>query len=149
MMSNQTSLSSSGRLLSWICRGVVASLLLLTAVLKLTAAPESILVFRELGTEPWGRFLVGGLELVAAGLILVPATSLIGAVTALVVMAAALLSHVFVLGIRTPVVNAEGVIDPESSGDTMLFLLAIIVAICAAIEVFLHRSRIPGITGPT
>jgi hypothetical protein len=40
----------------WIPRIVAALILLQTLYFKFTGASESVWIFSQLGTEPWGRF---------------------------------------------------------------------------------------------
>ena len=88
-------------------------------------------IFSTLGVEPWGRILSGIVELVAAILLLVPATTTVGAVLALAVMAGAIGSHLTVLGI-------------EIMGDGgLLFELALAVFVASAVILVLRRSEIP------
>src|SRR5882757_9010984 len=85
--------------LFWMARLVVAIILLQTLFFKFTGAQESIELFTKLGAEPWGRIGTGVLELIASALILIPATVWAGSVLAAGLMAGALMSHIFVIGI--------------------------------------------------
>jgi putative oxidoreductase len=105
----------------WILKIAVAGILLQTLFFKFTGAPESIFIFSTLQVEPWGRWLSGVMELVASILILVPQTQILGALLAAGVMAGAIVSHLFILGI-------------EVQGDGgLLFGLACVVLICSSI----------------
>jgi uncharacterized membrane protein YphA (DoxX/SURF4 family) len=118
------------KLLSWILRLVAAAILLQTLFFKFTAAPESVYIFTTLGMEPWGRIGSGIAELIAAVLLLVPATRVYGALLALAVMAGAIGSHLTRLGI-------------EVQGDGgLLFALALTVSICAASVLLIHRREL-------
>uniref|UniRef100_UPI00403F60F9 DoxX family protein n=1 Tax=Bernardetia sp. ABR2-2B TaxID=3127472 RepID=UPI00403F60F9 len=94
---------------------------------KFGAAPESVHIFTRLGIEPYGRIGTGIIELILTILLLVPKTSLYGAIGTLGVMAGAIFSHLLVLGIN---VNDGG----------NLFGLAIIVTISALTIVFQEKS---------
>jgi hypothetical protein len=114
-----------------LLRLTAAAILLQTLFFKFTAAEESVYIFTTLGAEPWGRIGSGVVELVAAVLLLVPATAPIGGLLALGVMGGAISSHLTVLGI-------------EVMGDGgLLFALAILVALCAAGVVWIYRGRLP------
>lgn len=115
----------------WICRITAAVILLQTLFFKFTAAPESVYIFTKVGLEPWGRIGSGIAELIAAILILIPATTWLGAGLALAVMAGAIFSHLTVLGIV--VMNDGG----------LLFCLALAVAACSVVLLFLQRRRVP------
>lgn len=117
--------------LSWVLRTTAAIILLQTLFFKFTAAPESVYIFTKVGAEPWGRIGSGVVELIAAILILTPRFTWLGSLLAMGVMAGAMLSHLTVLGI-------------EVQGDKgLLFALALIVLVCAAANLLLHRSEIP------
>jgi uncharacterized membrane protein YphA (DoxX/SURF4 family) len=124
--------------LSWILRIAVAVILLQTLFFKFTGAAESRFIFETLGLEPWGRIGSGTVELIAAVLLLIPATRVLGALLALVVIAGAIISHLTKLGI---VVQGDG---------GLLFGLAIAVFLCSAALIVLHRDELPfvGSQGP-
>src|SRR6516225_12281570 len=100
-MGNEIPMSTkrSTTIIAWICRGAAAVILLQTLFFKFTAAPESVYIFTKVGLEPWGRIASGVAELIAAILILIPATTWLGAGLALAVMAGAIFSHLTLLGI--------------------------------------------------
>src|SRR6266550_3025836 len=116
---------------SWVLRITAAIILLQTLFFKFTAAPESVYIFTKVGAEPWGRIGSGVIELIAAILILTPRFTWLGSLLAMGVMAGAVPSHLTVLGI-------------EVQGDKgLLFALALIVFVCCAVNLLLHRSEIP------
>jgi putative oxidoreductase len=119
------------RILSWAFRVTAAVILLQTLFFKFTGAEESIYIFSTLGVEPWGRYGSGIVELVTAVLLLVPSTSVYGAILAVGVACGAAMSHLTVLGI-------------EVQGDGgLLFGLALTVLACAIGVVAIHRREIP------
>ena len=132
-MGNEIPMSTkrSTTIIAWICRGAAAVILLQTLFFKFTAAPESVYIFTKVGLEPWGRIGSGVAELIAAILILIPRTTWIGAGLALGVMIGAIFSHLTVLGL---VVMDDG---------GLLFGLALAVAICSVVLLFLQRRRLP------
>ena len=107
--------------LLWALRVIPAVILLQTLFFKFTGAPESVWIFTQLGVEPWGRYLSGAMELLAAVLILWPRTTPFGAVLACGLMVGAILSHFTKLGI---VVQNDG---------GLLFGLAIVTLACSAV----------------
>jgi hypothetical protein len=117
--------------LSWILQLAAAGILLQTLFFKFTGAEESVYIFSALGVEPWGRIGSGIVELIAAVLLLVPATASLGAVIALGVMAGAILSHLMVLGIA---IKGDG---------GLLFGLALIVFASSAIVLTIRRAQLP------
>lgn len=117
--------------ISWVLRIIASIILIQTLFFKFTGAEESVYIFSTLGIEPFGRIGSGIAELVAAILILIPRTTLIGAIIGAGVMIGAIFSHIFVLGIE--VKNDGGI----------LFILALITFICCAILIFQNRQKIP------
>jgi hypothetical protein len=116
---------------SWILQLIVAGILLQTLFFKFTGAAESVYIFSTLGAEPWGRIGSGVVELIAAMLLLVPATTTLGAALALAVITGAILSHLTVLGIE---VRGDG---------GLLFGLALTVFAASAAILLLRRHEIP------
>jgi putative oxidoreductase len=115
--------------ISWICRVIAAVIMLQTLFFKFSGAEESIYIFTTVGMEPWGRFLVGAMELVAAILILIPATSWLGALLALGLMTGAIGMHLTILGIS---VKDDG---------GYLFFLAVVVAASSALVLYVERKK--------
>jgi uncharacterized membrane protein YphA (DoxX/SURF4 family) len=115
---------------SWLLRLLAAGLMLQTLYFKFTAQPESVYIFSQMGIEPWGRIATGIAELVAAVLLLLPATVTIGAALATGIMLGAVASHVFVLGIA--IQNDHG----------QLFAYALIVLTASLLVLVLHRQQL-------
>lgn len=128
---NMNHLSRSAAIATWVAQVAAAAILLQTLFFKFTGAEESRFIFSTLGVEPWGRIVSGVLELVAALLLLFPGTAALGAVLAGGIMAGAVLSHLFVLGIE---VRGDG---------GLLFTLALIVLLCSATVTVLRRGQLP------
>ena len=119
------------RIIDWLFRIAIAVILLQTLYFKFTGHPESVALFSKLGVEPWGRIGTGVIELIAGILILIPATALIGAALSLGLMAGAIASHLFVIGI-------------ESDNDGgQLFMLAIIVLVLSLVVLAIRRKEVP------
>src|SRR6266496_3010200 len=93
-------LSKALNILDWLLRVAVAVILLQTLFFKFTGAAESVYIFSTLGAEPWGRIGSGVVELIAAILLLVPATAAVGAALALAVISGAIVSDLTILGIE-------------------------------------------------
>lgn len=122
---------NASSIVSWVLQLVVAGILLQTLFFKFTGAAESIYIFSTLGAEPWGRIGSGVVELIASILLLVPATTTIGAALALAVITGAILSHLAILGI-------------EVQGDGgLLFVLAVVVFLASGLILLLRRGDIP------
>lgn len=115
----------------WVCRLVAAILMLQSLFFKFSAAPESVYIFSTLGMEPVGRIGSGVGELIASILLLIPATSWLGALMGLGVISGAIFFHLTKLGI-------------EIQGDGgQLFIYAVLVFISCAIVAWISRHQIP------
>ena len=119
--------------MSWALRLIVAVILVQTLFFKFTAAKESVYIFSTLGMEPWGRVGSGVFELVASILLLIPSTITLGAAMAIAATGSAILFHLFRLGIALTAVGDHG----------ELFALAIVVTLCSAGILLLHRQELP------
>ena len=115
---------------TWALRILAALILLQTLYFKFTAKPESVELFTILGMEPWGRIGTGVAELIAAILILIPRTTLLGALMGLGLMAGAIFFHLTKLGVNF-------------SGDAVLFIYAVIVFVCCLTLIIIYRKNIP------
>jgi hypothetical protein len=115
----------------WAIKLLAVIILLQTLYFKFTAAEESVYIFSTLGAEPYGRIGSGIIELIASILILIPRTTLLGALLGLGTMFGAITSHLFILGIEV-----------KNDGGT-LFALAIITSLCCAVLVFQNKNKIP------
>jgi hypothetical protein len=119
------------KLFIWIIKLTAAVILLQTLFFKFSGANESIYIFETLGIEPYGRIGSGVVELIASILILIPRTTLLGALLGMGTMLGAIFSHLFVLGIEV-----------QNDGGT-LFTLAVITLTCCLFLVFTQRNKIP------
>ena len=125
-----TQLPKTQMAISWLLQLFVAVVLLQTLFFKFTGAEESVYIFSTLGAEPWGRIGSGVLELIAALLLLIPATAPFGALLTLGTMTGAIVSHLFFLGI-------------EVKGDGgLLFGLALTAFAASAIVLFIRRFQV-------
>lgn len=115
-------------------RLIAAGILLQTLYFKFTAQPESIYIFSKVGIEPWGRIGTGIAELIASVLLLIPSTIVFGAILAAGIMAGAILSHVFILGISV-----------EDDGG-LLFAYAVITFTASLILLLMYKSRLSRLT---
>jgi putative oxidoreductase len=116
--------------ISVLLRLVAAIIMLQTLYFKFTAQPESVYIFSRVGIEPWGRIGTGVAELIAAVLLLVPATVVIGALMAAGMMLGALATHLFILGIQ---VQDDG---------GQLFSYAVMVLLASIGLLFLHFQQL-------
>lgn len=115
---------------TWALRITAALILLQTLYFKFTAHPQSVQLFSTLGMEPWGRIGTGIAELIASILILVPRTTLLGALMGMGLMAGAIFFHLTKLGINF-------------GGDAVLFIYAVITFACCLVLIVINRRDIP------
>jgi len=99
---------------------------------KFTGARESVYIFSTLGIEPWGRIGSGIAELIASVLLLMPRTVAFGALLSLGVITGAIAGHLTKLGIALPAVGDQG----------ELFALALVVFLCSAAVLVMHRGQL-------
>lgn len=114
-----------------ILRYLAAIILVQTLYFKFTAHPESVYIFSQVGMEPWGRYLVGVLELVAAVLLVVAKVYWIGGLLAMGLMAGAIFMHLTSLGIEVQDDNGY------------LFFLAVTVFLASLLTVLDKKNEIP------
>ena len=127
-------MSSTLITISWVCRIVVAVILLQTLFFKFTGAEESKYIFTTLlgaELEAFGRIGSGIVELVAAILLVLPRTAWLGAFLSIGTISGAILSHLTMLGI---VVKDDG---------GLLFALAVTVFVLSSIALVIHRRELP------
>ncbi len=127
-------MSMTMKIISWICRVIIAVIFVQTLFFKFTGAEETKYIFTTLmgaEYEAVGRIGSGIAELIAAILILTPKTIPIGALLSLGVISGAIFSHLTQLGI---VVKDDG---------GTLFILALVVFFLSAVVLYLHRRELP------
>ena len=123
---------TKNKIFPWLLRIIAAVIMLQTLYFKFTAAEESVYIFSTLGIEPWGRIGTGIAELIASVLLLIPATTVVGALLAMGIMGGAIVSHLAVLGIE---VRGDG-------GQLCAYALTVFIA--TGILAWLNRDNIFG-----
>ena len=114
----------------WVLKLTVAIILLQTLYFKFTAHPDSVHIFSALGVEPFGRIGLGIIELITAGLILYPRTSMLGMVLSLGIIVGAIGSHLLVLGLE---------VEGDGGG---LFSLALVVLVADLLYFAMQRLEL-------
>ncbi|HTI93832.1 MAG TPA: DoxX family protein [Puia sp.] len=117
-------------ILLWVLRILAAVIMLQTLFYKFSGAEESVYIFSKPGIEPWGRIGTGIGELIASVLIVIPATTVFGAVLGLGLMSGALFFHLTQLGI----------VVKDDSGQ--LFIYALLVFVSCLILAWVGRSQL-------
>lgn len=100
----------------------------MAAFAKLTSASDAVALFTLLGVEPWGRFLLGSVELLTVLLLLWPKSAVIGGLIGTALMIGAIGTHLFRIGITY-------------GGDPSLFVMACVVLLASGATVLLARAR--------
>ena len=116
-------------IISWALRVLAAVIMLQTLFFKFSGAEESIYIFTKIGMEPFGRYLSGGVELIA-GILLFTRLYAIGAALGLGTISGAIFFHLTSLGI-------------EVQGDGgYLFVLALVVFASSAGVILLNLEEV-------
>jgi len=123
-----------GKLILWALRIIPALIMLQTLYFKFTAHPESVKLFTILGMEPWGRIGTGIAELIASILLLLPRTTLLGAVMGSGIMSGAIFFHL-----------SNSKIGINFNGDPVLFIYAVVCMTCCLVLIYLNRRQIPNL----
>jgi hypothetical protein len=149
------------RVLSWALGLTLAVLLLIVAILQLSG-PAPNIVFGLLAArshiglfEPWGRYLVVLLEVVALLGVVYPKTRSNGALLALVISLGAILLQLSpLLGVQLPqgAAVSQALAQGKSAADIAamnpptdkggLFLLALAIAVLSAGTMFVEKAKV-------
>ncbi len=86
--------------ISWFLRFLSLAIFTQSLFYKFGSHTDSIYLFSILNAEPLGRYFLGSVELLVSILILLNRTTLLGAILGMFIMAGALLTHVFIIGIN-------------------------------------------------
>jgi uncharacterized membrane protein YphA (DoxX/SURF4 family) len=81
----------------WVVQLLLALAFLGAASGKLLGKPEMVGLFETIGIGQWFRYVTGLLEAAGAVLVVVPRTKALGAALLVMVMAGAVLTHLFIL----------------------------------------------------
>lgn len=121
---------------AWTAQLLVAAILGQTLYFKFTYAPETQVIFRELGGRP-AATAVGVVELLCVVLLLVPRTAALGALITLGTISGAIVSHLTKLGLV--------IVDPSTGkGDGgFLFGLAVTVAAGSLVILGIRWRQLP------
>lgn len=82
----------------WVLQLLLAVVFLIAGTTKLAGAQMHVETFEKLGVGQWFRYFTGSVEVIAAILIIVPRTVVVGAALLAVTMIAAIDTHVFLIG---------------------------------------------------
>lgn len=133
--------------LPWILAMFVAfGVFIPSLFFKFSGAAESRHIFETIAQwsgiglfEPFGRYLIGMVELMASLLLMIPYTQIYGAVLGLGVMSGAIFFHLATpLGITVQWME-NGVLQEDSS----LFVLAVLSFLSCLVIIWIKRERLP------
>ena len=115
-----------------LIRIFIAIFLLQTVIrFKFPGHPDSVYIFTQMGVEPWGRYLVASIETIASILLLIPQTSIYGALLTAGVMLGAIGGHLTKIGINPPV-----------EGGLSLFIFSIVIFLLSCLIIYEKREQL-------
>ena len=82
----------------WVLQLLLAVVFLIVGTAKLAGAQMPVEIFEKLGAGQWFRYFTGSLEVIAAIMIVVPRTVVVGAVLLAATMIGAFDTHVLLIG---------------------------------------------------
>ena len=82
----------------WVLQLLLAAVFLIAGTTKLTGAEMHVETFEKLGVGQWFRYFTGSVEVIAATLIIVPRTVVVGAALLAVTMIGAIETNALVIG---------------------------------------------------
>lgn len=82
----------------WVLQVAAAAILFMAGVSKLSGTEQMVGLFEKIGIGQWFRFVTGGLEALGSLALLVPPLAGAGALVLGIVMAGAIIAHLFVIG---------------------------------------------------
>ncbi|MEK9612726.1 MAG: DoxX family protein [Flavobacteriaceae bacterium] len=119
--------------INFLLRLIIAIILLQSLYFKFTGHAEAKHIFNTLGAEPWGRIILGCIELFVGITLLLPKTKFRATLVAAGLMVGALGAHLFTpLGV---VIRWEG-----NSDNGELFIMALIALVLSIISLILHAK---------
>ncbi len=120
----------------WSCQIVAAMIIGFAAVTKFVGTDGSVFIFSALGMEPFGRYLIGAIELTAASMLLTSGFAAIGALFAIGTMLGATIAHLSYLGL-------------DVDGDAGARVMMLSVVLTTAVPVLIARRQNLPLIGST
>lgn len=119
--------------IDFLLRLITSIILIQSLYFKFTGHAEAVHIFSTLNVEPWGRILLGSVELVVGIALLLPITKFYGTLGAIGLMIGAIGTHLF-----TPVGIVVQWQDKSDNGQ--LFGMAIVAMLCSVISFLIQRK---------
>lgn len=124
-------------IVTWVVRLALAVLYLMMSLPKFSGQEITVHIFTTLGVEPWGRIATGVIEALIFIVVLLPATTVYGAILSLGTILGAIFAHFTVLGIV--VKNSSGSINDGGE----IFFTALVILVLTLANLYIHRRSIP------
>lgn len=83
---------------TWVLRILLAAVFLVAGTTKLAGVRTHVETFENLGMGQWLRYVTGSVEVIAAFLIMIPRTVVLGAALLVATTIAATATHLFLIG---------------------------------------------------
>ena len=125
-------ISKKSLIISWIAQIVAIFIMGQSLYYKFTAHPDSVAIFTDINMEPFGRILIGVIELIACLLLIRNSTAPWGALLGFGTMAGAVVGHSTQIGWD----GARG----------QLGMLAVLVLIACSLVLYIRRMQLPFIS---
>lgn len=118
--------------IDFLLRLITSIILIQSLYFKFTGHAEAVHIFSTLNVEPWGRILLGCVELIVGISLLIPRTKFYAVLIGISLMIGAIGAHLF-----TPV----GVVVEwgDKSDNGQLFGMAIVALLCSTLSFQIQR----------
>ena len=124
-------MSLKAKIVTWIFQIAAGAILLWVGFLKINSNPTDIFLFGKLEMEPFGRYLIGALEVISGFLLFTHTFSAAAAFLGIGIMFGAVIAHTTVLGASV-----------RGDQGTHIILLIIVLISCGTVF-YLRRKQLP------
>ncbi len=124
-------MNPKAKIITWIFQIAAGTIFLWVGLLKINSNPTDIFLFSKLEMEPFGRYLIGALEIIAGILLFTHTFSAAAAFLGIGIMCGAIIAHTTVLG-------------ASIHGDQGIHIILLITVLISCGTVFyLRRKQLP------
>jgi hypothetical protein len=125
--------------IDFLLRLITSIILIQSLYFKFTGHAEAVHIFSTLNVEPWGRILLGCVELIVGIALLLPKSKFYGVLGAIGLMIGAIGTHLF---------TSVGVVVQwgDKSDHGQLFGMAIVAMLCSVISFLIQRKAAEKVT---
>ena len=85
-------------IVAWTLQILCAAMFVFAGGSKLVGVPAMVQTFETIVVGQWFRYVTGGIEVISAALLLVPALAFFGALALVATMVGAVITHLFIVG---------------------------------------------------